>query len=111
MKKYLGIVLICVVVIVTVLNFKLNTNKTQVSLLALANIEALAKDESDNEKGYSRVPSDCEIVVTGKANSTMEILGIGTVKLNSSGEYRYNKKDGQVRCILDGKELCIPQNC
>lgn len=113
-KKLLGMMAVATVAIAIVVSYNayISPTDSKLSGLALSNIEALAQnDEGDKEKGYTRVPADCEIVVTGKANSTITVAGIGTVKLDSNGEYRYTKKNGEVRCILGGGELCIPQNC
>lgn len=101
-----------VLVLAAVAVFNVNmSSKNDISLLSLANIEALANNENNSEKYYTRISADCTITVTGKANSTITVAGIGTVKLDGNGEYTYVRKNGEVRCIKDGSEMCIPQNC
>ena len=64
------------------------------SFVTLRNIEALADNgESSHQE------------------SLVTVAGIGTITLNSNGEYTYTKENGEVRCMGGGNEVCIAQNC
>lgn len=111
-NKILGGALVLVIAAIATFNIYLNTKKDNMSLLVLANVEALAKDdEGAPGASYTRVASDCVITIKGKAGSSVTLPGLGTVKLDHNGEYTYTRVKGEVRCIGGGGEMCIPQNC
>ncbi len=93
-------------------NVSLNLNKNNdSSLLALANVEALATEGSTL---YTRITSDCVYTWTGKAKTSFSVT-IGGVSMSftydENGVATYTAKDSQVRCIAGGNEVCMAQNC
>lgn len=108
-KKIFGGALVLAIVVVVAFNLNLIIGNNETSALILANIEALASES--NAAKYTRITDDCKITITGKAGASVTVAGIGTIKLDSNGEYTYTKSKGEVRCIGGGNEVCIPQNC
>lgn len=61
--------------------------------------------------GYTRVTGACIYSGTAKANSSVKLGNNIVVQADKEGKWSYQSDKGEVRCVMDGKELCIPQNC
>lgn len=67
MKKIFGIIAIAAIAAATGWNFSQNQNEVELSDLALANVDALAHDESNQENKYRYTDSmeECTVYVGG----------------------------------------------
>lgn len=110
MKKSLlvGIVMLAIAAVAAVVTFNVNRSLKQennMSLLGLANLEALAQNESGTggfQTIYKRNDFKCIIYGHGK----IQIAG-GTI-LEVRGELAF---DGGVYCSEGGSDSCYPTEC
>ncbi|GAB6011596.1 NVEALA domain-containing protein [Viscerimonas tarda] len=86
-KKIFGSLAILAIAAVTVLNVNLSSQKELLSDISLANVEALAQDESDSPK----VDQDCESCLTDQGHNGVRF----SCKLGTLGCYDSN-------CVMGG---------
>lgn len=88
---------------------------SQLSVLAKANIEALASSEDETvnsgEGGgwdtvYERTEGTCTITVGAKGK--IKVFGVGIMYANAQGEISF---DGKVVCHGGGNSSCTPIEC
>ncbi|RHJ86551.1 hypothetical protein [Parabacteroides sp. AM08-6] len=65
---------------------------------------------TSGEMYYRKEPSKC--VYSGKTEPFgLVILGNIQFYADGNGRWEYASSDSNVRCFINGQELCVPQNC
>lgn len=103
-RKFLGIVMIAAIAVATGWGIIQNNKNVTLSDLALANVEALANEESGGglDANYNRHPFNCTIYGNGK----VQILGGNILKVNGSLTF-----EGGLYCSKGGSFTCTPIEC
>ena len=112
-KKLMGIVTIIAIAAGAGYNVYASRSNVKLSDLALANVEALARDEGNSDL-YIRSSNGCYYEFSGPKNSeiTVSVGGVTlTLKTDRTGKAYYYSASGEVHCAAGGNELCTPQNC
>lgn len=90
-------------------------NKSEITGMALANVEALAKDNNADENQSAQwfvKTDDCSHTVTVGADGKVNIFGvIKVVDLEVGASYTESWKDVRTDCESGGKFLCTPYTC
>jgi uncharacterized Zn-binding protein involved in type VI secretion len=84
----------------TAFNVNMNTQDSNLSILALKNVEALAQETHPTI--YNRHPFQCTITGKGK----VKIAGGNIVEVNGSLAF-----DGGMYCTSGGNATCTPAEC
>jgi hypothetical protein len=96
---------------VTAFNLNFGSKNSNLSSLALRNIEVLAYGEGDGDAIWDRGTADCKYEVTGAYPGSTVILGGVSIKIGPTGNLNYTCYECNVTCTIGGYDLCEPKNC